>query len=102
MIWIYLVDFDRKHSTVSKTVKIVSMSITDLILLAETWEKVIQEVGFFFGGFLFNAITVSIKLGLKLQFLCLPLDVNSLKKLFQACILINEGETPVSTSGTLT
>jgi hypothetical protein len=65
----------------------MSVSLTELIWQAETWEKSIQEVGFFAVvvvkckckcSFLFNDNTVSIDLGLKSQFLCLPLDVNSL------------------------
>jgi hypothetical protein len=42
---------DRKHSTFSETVKIVSVSITDLIWQTKTEEKSIQEVGFVVVGF---------------------------------------------------
>ena len=52
----------------------MSVSITELIWQVKTWEKSIQEVGFFYVcSFLLNAITVSIDLGLKLHFLWLPL-----------------------------
>ena len=59
--------YNRKRSKVAKTVQIMSVSITELIWQSKT-----------FFSFLFNSITVSIDLGVKLQFLCLPLDVNSL------------------------
>ena len=73
-----LVDLDRKHFKVSKTVKIVSeYNRTDLA--GENLRKIHSGSRILFCcHFLFNAITVSIDLGLKLQFLCLPLDVNSL------------------------
>jgi hypothetical protein len=71
-----LVDLDRKHAKVSKTVKIVSeynrTNLTDENL------RNVHSGSSYFCSFLFNAITVSIDLGLKLQFLCLPLYVNSL------------------------
>ena len=46
-ICISLADYDRKHSKVSKTVKILSVSITELILQAKTGGKSNQEVLFF-------------------------------------------------------
>jgi hypothetical protein len=42
----YLVELARKHPGVSEAVKIMSVSITELIWQAKTQGKSIQEVGF--------------------------------------------------------
>ena len=40
-----LVDVDRKHSKVSETVKIMSVSVTELIGQAKTWGQPYLSVG---------------------------------------------------------
>jgi hypothetical protein len=59
MICIYLVDLERKHSKVSKTVKIVYVSITELseLIAGENLrKKSIQEVVFFVGFVVFYSM----------------------------------------------
>jgi hypothetical protein len=71
-----LVDLDRKHSKVHKTVQIMPMSITELI-----WQMRKMNPGSgisFMWVFSIDANRVSNGLGHRWQFLWLPLDVNSL------------------------
>ena len=68
---------DINNTQVCPIYSLWSVSITELIWQAKSWEQSIQEVGLFCCcSFLFNAFTVSIDLGIKLQFLCLPLELN--------------------------
>ena len=75
-----MVDLDRKHSKVSKTVQINVCEYNGTDMAGENLKKIYQEVRFFFsvGSFQLNAYRVSNGLGHRLQFLWLPLHVNSL------------------------
>jgi hypothetical protein len=86
-----LVEFDRKHFEVSKLVKILSVSITELICQAKTIEKP-QSIPMQVYGSIY-------KIPPRMQFLWLPLDVNSLYTWFQACFLKNERVTIVFPKG---
>ena len=73
---------DRKYFDVSKTVSMMSVSITELVRQAKTWEKSNLEVGHLtFVIFQSLAYRVHIEIWMSLHFLGLPLDVNHLLKL---------------------
>ena len=80
-IGILLLVLDGKHSEVSKTVWMMSVSITELIWQAKTWEKSNQSVGHLRVVVFQNlANRIHIEIWMRLHFLGLLLDVNCLLK----------------------
>ena len=74
-----LLVLDGKHSEVSKTVWMMSVSITELMWQTKTWEKSNQDVGHL-SCVVFQSLAyrIHIEIWMKLHFLGLPLDVNHL------------------------